>query len=51
LNAYFEKNYWLKRQMLHSRKIEFFHYWRDKIMKLEAKIKKDMEEFLENIKK
>jgi RluA family pseudouridine synthase len=50
LNSYFERNFWLKRQMLHSWKIEFFHYWKDKVMKLEARIKEDMKDFLEKIK-
>jgi 23S rRNA-/tRNA-specific pseudouridylate synthase len=51
LNAFLEKNYWLKRQALHAWKIEFFHYGRWKEMKLEAKIKEDIKEFLEKIKK
>ena len=36
-NTFFEKNFWLKRQALHSWKIKFFHYWRNKKMELEAK--------------
>ena len=49
LNSFFERNYWLKRQALHAWKIEFFHYGRDKVMKLEAKIKKDLRNFIKNI--
>ncbi len=51
LNSFFDRNFWLKRQALHAWKIEFFHYGRDKIMKLEARIKKDLVDFINNIKK
>ena len=51
LNSFFERNFWLKRQALHAWKIEFFHYTRDKVMKLEARIKEDLINFIENIKK
>jgi 23S rRNA-/tRNA-specific pseudouridylate synthase len=50
LNAFLEKNYWLKRQILHAWKIEFFHYDKGENMKLEARIKEDIKEFLEKIK-
>ena len=50
LNHYFEKEFWIKRQMLHSYRISFFHYWRKKQLELTAKIKEDMGEFLERIK-
>lgn len=50
LNSFFERNYWLKRQALHAWKIEFFHYSRDKKMKLEARIKDDLVKFIEEIK-
>jgi len=50
LNSFFERNFWLKRQALHAWKIEFFHYWRDKVMKLEARIKEDLKEFIEKVK-
>ncbi len=50
LNSFFERNYWLSRQALHAWKIEFSHYSRDKIMKLEAKIKNDLIEFISKIK-
>ncbi len=50
LNSFFERNYWLKRQALHAWKIEFFHYGRDKKMKLEARIKDDLVKFIEEIK-
>ena len=51
LNSFFERNFWLKRQALHAWKIEFFHYTRDKVMKLEARVKEDLINFIENIKK
>jgi RluA family pseudouridine synthase len=51
LNSFFERNFWLKRQALHAWKIEFFHYGRDKQMKLEAKIKEDLKNFIEKIRK
>lgn len=51
LNSFFEKNFWLKRQALHSWKIKFFHYGRNKKQELEAKIKSDLKIFLENIDK
>jgi RluA family pseudouridine synthase len=50
LNHYFEREFQVKRQMLHAYKIEFFHYWRKKNMELQAKMKKDMQSFLEKIK-
>ena len=50
LNSFFERNYWLNRQALHAHKIEFFHYWRDKAMKLEARIKEDLVNFIDRIK-
>ncbi len=51
INAFFEKNYGLRRQALHAWKIEFFHYIKNKPMKLEARIKKDLLDFIEKIKK
>lgn len=50
LNAYFSNNYWLSRQALHSWKIEFFHYTRDKKMELTANIKPDLIDFITKIK-
>jgi 23S rRNA-/tRNA-specific pseudouridylate synthase len=50
LNAFLERNYWLKRQALHAWKIEFFHYWKEKKVNLEARIKEDLIDFLERIK-
>lgn len=50
LNAYFSKHYQINRQMLHAWKIEFFHVGKNKSMKLEAKQKKDMFEFIWKIK-
>jgi len=49
LNSFFERNYGLWRQALHAWKIEFFHYGRDKNMKLEAMIKDDLKQFIEKI--
>lgn len=49
LNSYFEKNYGVNRQMLHAWKIEFFHPGRQKKMKLEAKLKKDMQNFISKL--
>ncbi len=49
LNAYISKKFWLQRQALHAWKIEFFHYGKQKIQKLEAKLKPDLQEFLKNI--
>jgi len=51
LNSYLERNFWLTRQALHAWKIEFFHYSRDKVMQLEARIKEDLVEFINKIKK
>jgi RluA family pseudouridine synthase len=48
LNSFFKRNFLLKRQALHAWKIEFFHYWRDKKMKLEARMKDDLVKFLWN---
>ena len=50
LNYYFEKEFWVNRQMLHAYKISFFHYWRKKQLDLTAKLKNDMENFLNKIK-
>ena len=51
LNSFFNRNYGLKRQALHAWKIEFFHYGRDKVMELEARVKEDLIDFIEKIKK
>jgi len=51
LNGYFAKNYGVTRQMLHAWKIEFEHPKRRKKMHLEARLKKDMIDFLETLKK
>ena len=50
LNYYFEKEFWVSRQMLHAYKISFFHYGRKKQLDLMAKLKNDMEGFLKKIK-
>lgn len=51
INAFLKNNYWLERQALHAWKIEFFHYTRNKKMLLEARVKKDLKDFLDKIKK
>ena len=51
INSYLNKNYSLNRQMLHAWKIWFFHYARNKDFSLEARIKPDMQEFIEKIKR
>jgi len=51
LNSFFERNFWLKRQALHAWKIEFFHYGRERLLNLEARIKKDLVDFINKIKK
>ncbi len=50
LNAYFSNNYGISRQALHSWKIEFFHYTRNKKMELTANIKQDLTDFINKIK-
>ena len=50
LNSFFERNYWLIRQALHAWKIEFFHYGIDKKIEVVANIKKDLKNFINNIK-
>lgn len=50
-NYYIAKHFWLKRQALHSWKLEFFHKWRDKKIWLTARLKKDTEDFINKIKK
>lgn len=49
LNGYFAKNYGLSRQMLHAWKIAFMHPGRKKKMNLEARLKKDMQDFINKI--
>lgn len=51
LNHYFEREFQIKRQMLHAYRIDFFHYWIKKNMNLEAILKQDMVQFLNKIKK
>lgn len=50
-NLFFSKNYWLQRHALHAWKIKFFHYWRNKKMELEARIKEDLKNFLDEVDK
>ncbi|MDD3145089.1 MAG: RluA family pseudouridine synthase [Candidatus Gracilibacteria bacterium] len=50
VNSFLRNNYGLTRQALHAWKIEFFHYGRDKVMELEARLKDDLIEFLEKLK-
>lgn len=51
VNSFLERNYGLSRQALHAWKIEFHHYTRKRVMKLEARLKDDLKAFLNNIKK
>lgn len=51
LNWYFSKNFWVTRQMLHAWKIGFVHPVKNKKMSLEARLKKDMIDFIKKIKK
>lgn len=48
-NSYLSKNFWLHRQALHARKIEFFHYGKEKKVFFEAKIKPDIIDFVKKI--
>lgn len=48
-NSYISKNFWLARQALHAWKIEFFHYGKNKTQSLEAKIKKDLTNFVNQL--
>ncbi len=51
LNSYFEKHYSVTRQMLHAWKIEFHHPESNKKMRIEARLKKDMQSFIDKMKK
>jgi 23S rRNA-/tRNA-specific pseudouridylate synthase len=51
LNGYFAKNFSMTRQMLHAWKIGFTHPKTGKKMNLEARLKKDMIEFITKLKK
>ncbi len=51
LNHYLEKELWVKRQFLHASKIEFTNYQTWKKISLEARLKEDMKDFLEKVKK
>jgi len=48
-NSYISKNFSLNRQALHARKIEFFHYWKNKTQFLEARIKNDLTYFIDKL--
>lgn len=50
INWFLEKNYNISRQMLHSYKIDLFYPPRDKNISLNAKLKKDMQDFIDKIK-
>lgn len=50
LNSYIKNNFSFDRQALHASEIEFFHYWRDKKIKLNARLKEDIKIFLNKIK-
>jgi 23S rRNA-/tRNA-specific pseudouridylate synthase len=49
INSYLQRKFWLTRQALHAWKIEFFHYGRNKKVKLEARIKKDLIDFVRRV--
>ena len=49
-NAYIAKELLLKRQALHSKEIELFHYGINRKLIFEAPLKKDMQKFLSAIK-
>ena len=49
-NSFLSKKYWLNRQALHAWKVKFFHYWIDKQIELSAILKKDLVDFIEEIK-
>jgi len=49
LNYFFQKKFWVNRQMLHAWKIEFYYPKKKKTMKLEAKLKIDIKRVIENI--
>lgn len=49
LNSYISKNYSLYRQALHAWKIEFNHPIKNKKMRLEAHLKKDLVEFINKL--
>lgn len=50
-NGFIEKKYWLSRQALHAWRIDFMHYEKNKKMHLEARLKPDLVEFIEKIRK
>lgn len=49
LNAYFAKYFHISRQMLHAWKIQFHHPILKKKLNLEAKLKKDMSDFIKDM--
>lgn len=49
INWFFAKNYWLARQALHAWKIQIFHPGKQKNLRLEAKIKKDLTDFINQV--
>ncbi len=49
LNGFLSKNYLLKRQALHSWKIQFHHYGKQKNSRFEARIKDDLSDFLQKM--
>jgi len=49
LNAFLERHYGLSRHALHAWKIKFFHYWIKEEIKLTAKLKKDLTDFISKI--
>ncbi len=51
LNSYFANHYNISRQMLHAWKIDFFHPAKKQRMKVTAKLKRDMERFINILKR
>jgi len=51
LNSYFAKRYGISRQMLHAWKIEFYHPVKKRKTRVEARLKKDMQNFIARLKK
>jgi len=51
LNSYFSKHYNIIRQMLHAWKIDFFHPAKKQRVKVTAKLKKDMQDFINILQK
>jgi len=51
INSYFAKHYSITRQMLHAWKIDFFHPAKKQRLKVTAKLKKDMQDFINTLQR